>query len=293
MAESTPARGSAVNWNRLLARIQSGSCTPFLGAGAAAGTLPLGGDIARRWADDYDYPFSEELDLARVAQFIAVHEDPMAPKEMLCEELKRYGSPDFGSQDEPHAALAELPLPVFITTNYDDFMFEALRAKGKQPSREICRWNTSPSLADVPRVLDPAFAPTPEAPVVFHLHGHFDVPESLVLTEDDYLDFLVAVSRDDALLPHQIQKAVAGASLLFVGYRLADWNFRVLHRGLVVAGEQSLRRLSVNVQLPPGDEPSRAYLEKYFNAMNVQVYWGTGSQFARELREHRQAPADV
>jgi hypothetical protein len=228
-----------------------------------------------------------------VAQFIAVHEDPVAPKERLSEELKEFPLPDFDRDDEPHAALAELPLPIFITTNYDDFMFTALERKGKQPRRELCRWNSSPSLAALPRVLDPAFVPTPESPVVFHLHGHVDVPDSLVLTEDDYLDFLVAVSRDDGLLPHQIQRALAGASLLFLGYRLADWDFRVLHRGLVMAGEQSLRRLSVNVQLPPGDDASRDYLEKYFGAMHVQVYWGKAADFARELRQHRSAPVDA
>ena len=89
------------------------------------------------------------------------------------------------------------------------------------------------------RGVDPGLVPTQANPVVFHLHGHYDVPESLVLTEDDYLDFLVAVSRDDGLLPHQIQKALAGASLLFLGYRLADWNFRVIHRGLVMAGSRA------------------------------------------------------
>ena len=282
-----------MNWGLLVSRIASGNCTPFLGAGAAAGTLPLGGDIARRWADEYGYPLADDADLARVAQFIAVHEDPMAPKELLCAELKRHPAPDFTAEDEPHAQLADLPLSVFITTNYDNFLLDALRAKGKDPRREICRWNSSPSLADVPRVLDPGLVPTQANPVVFHLHGHYDVPESLVLTEDDYLDFLVAVSRDDGLLPHQIQKALAGASLLFLGYRLADWNFRVIHRGLVMAGEQSLRRLSVNVQLPPADQQSRDYLEKYFGAMNVQVYWGTASEFARELREHRREPTNV
>jgi hypothetical protein len=276
-----------------VSRIASGNCTPFLGAGAAAGTLPLGSDIAARWAEEYRYPLSDSWDLARVAQFIAVHDDPMAPKELVCAELKKYPLPDFGRADEPHAALAELPLPVFITTNYDDLMFEALRANGKDPRREICRWNSSPALAEIPRVLDPGFVPTQANPVVFHLHGHYDVPDSLVLTEDDYLDFLVAVSRDDALLPHQIQKALAGASLLFVGYRLADWDFRVLHRGLVMAGEQSLRRLSINVQLPPNDDPSREYLEKYFGAMKVHVYWGTASEFAADLRERLRAPADA
>ena len=120
----------------------------------------------------------------------------------------------------------------------------------------------------------PTNFPSPEDPLVYHLHGRLDILESLVLTEDDYLDFLVAISQDDRLLPHPIQKALAGSSLLFIGYRLADWDFRVLHRGLVMAGEQSLRRLSVTVQIPEHPEANQ-YLDQYFGAMNVRVFWGT------------------
>jgi hypothetical protein len=83
-------------------------------------------------------------------------------------------------------------------------------------------------------------------------------------------------------VPHQIQRALAGTSLLFVGYKLTDWDFRVLHRGLVMAGEQSLRRLSVTVQLRPTDA-AREYLDKYFGSMKVRVYWGTATEFVAEL----------
>jgi hypothetical protein len=272
------------DWEILLGRIKSGSCTPFLGAGASAGTLPLGAEIARRWAKSYDYPLDDSHDLARVAQFLAVRStDAMLPKEEIREELLRFEPPDFTRDDEPHGALANLPLPVFMTTNYDDFMMKALQGAAKDPKREFCRWNRSPSLKAERAVLTPAFVPTPANPIVFHLHGHLDVAESIVLTEDDYLDFLVAVSSEPKLLPHQIKKALAGTSLLFLGYRLADWDFRVLHRGLVMAGEQSLRRLSVTVQLRQTD-PEREYLEKYYGAMHVRVYWGTANDFATELR---------
>jgi hypothetical protein len=37
-----------------------------------------------------------------------------------------------------------------------------------------------------PFIFDPAFIPKPETPVVFHLHGAIDWPESLVLTEGKY-----------------------------------------------------------------------------------------------------------
>jgi len=273
-------------WQRLLARVGGGHCTPFLGAGACAGTLPLGGDVARRWAQEEGYPLDDDWDLPRVAQFVSVNGDPMWPKEKICSELRGIGPPDFDRPGEPHAVLAELPIRIFVTTNYDDFMVQALLRAGKTPHRELCRWNDF--LDGTPSVFDAAggFVPSVEEPVVYHLHGTLDVPESIVLTEDDYLDFLVSVSRRQNVLPLQVQSALASTSLLFLGYSLADANFRVLHRGLVATSPPGLRRLSVAVQLPPRDsETARTYLGRYFNAMSVIVYWGDASEFAGTLRQ--------
>jgi SIR2-like domain len=273
------------DWQLLLGRIRNGKCTPFLGAGACAGTLPTGWEIAQRWTERFEFPLKDVQDLARVAQFLGIHQDDaMFAKEQIARDFQNLGPPDFGVDGEPHSVLADLPLPLYLTTNYDDFMVQALRHRGKQPAREICRWNRSPSLAEAPVVLDPLTEPTPAQPVVFHLHGCLELPESLVLSEDDYLDFLVSVSRDDGLLPHQIKRALAGTSLLFIGYALADWDFRVIHRGLVMAAEQSLRRLSITVQLRPSAE-AEDYLDKYFSAMSLRVYWGTAQAFMAELHQ--------
>jgi SIR2-like domain len=273
------------DWRLLLARVEDGLCTPFLGAGAVVPALPLGSSIARKWAAEHEYPLEDDHDLARVAQYLSVYQDDaMYPKELICDELARLAPPDFSAPGEAHGVLAALPLPVFITTNYDDSMCAALRAMDKDPRREICRWNSSPALAAEPSpISEPGYEPTVANPLVFHLHGHLGLPESLVLTEDDYLDFLVAISRDPDLLPHRIQRALAGTSLLFLGYRLADWDFRVIHRGLVAAMEASLRRLSVTVQLTPSD-PARDYLDRYFSALKLRVYWGNAAEFAAELQ---------
>jgi hypothetical protein len=280
-------------------RIRAGKCTPFLGAGAAYGVLPLGSQIAQDWAQKFGYPLEDAGNLARVATYLAVQYDAMYPKEMLLRSwFQNPKLPDFTNPHEPHAALASLPLPIYMTTNYDPFMMKALKAAGKNPRRELCRWNKftkdSPSIFDK----DPGLEPSPEEPVVFHLHGHDESPESLVLTEDDYLDFLVSISKDDELLPHQVRRCLAGTSLLFVGYSLADWNFRVLFRGLVTSVEQSLRRISVTVQLPPvssQDAPEaqkseiQSYLAKYFDQIDIRVYWGTAQEFMTELRTRWEA----
>jgi hypothetical protein len=273
------------DWTLLLRRIKAGKCTPFLGAGACAGILPFGYDIAEQWAEKYDYPLEDCRDLARVAQFLAVQYDPMFPKEEILDQFfKNVAPPDFTEPDEPHGVLADLPLQVYMTTNYDDFMVQALKSQNKDPKRELCQWNElvkgQPSIFES----ELGFRPTPANPVVFHLHGHNEMPESLVLTEDDYLDFLVNISRERDLLPPRIQEALTGASLLFIGYSLADWSFRVLFRGLITSTEPSLRRISVIVQLPPPSTRAQEYLYKYFNRIDVRVYWGTGRDFVAELQ---------
>ena len=138
------------DWNRILRRIQRGKCTPFLGAGASAGVLPLGGAIAEQWADERSYPLWDRENLPRVAQFVAVvEEDPMAPKEDI-QKFFDGKAPDLSHEDEPHRVLAGLPLPIFLTTNYDDFMTQALRARGKQPEQEFCRWTARPTSSTAP-----------------------------------------------------------------------------------------------------------------------------------------------
>ncbi len=290
-----------IPWESLLRRIERGRCTPFLGAGVNYGILPLGSEIANNLAESYHYPLEDCLDLARVTQFLAVTKDPMFPKEevqiLLEESLEQWEktvtlSDFFKTPDQPLGVLADLPIPIYMTTNYDDLMIKALKNYQKDPKRELCRWNRF--VKNIPSVFDSesAFEPTAANPVVFHLHGHNDVPESLVLTEDDYLDFLVNVSRQEDLLPPRIQQALAGTSLLFLGYRLADWDFRVLFRGIVSSMEGSLRRESVAVQLPPEEMDSeqqkaqQEYLTRYFSNIDVKIYWGTARQFAAELREH-------
>src|SRR5262249_8101338 len=153
--------------------------------------------------------------LVRVAQFLAVQEDPMTPKEEILRRFRDVPPPVFKEADEPHGVLAELPLPVYMTTNYDDFMVRALKDRYRDARRELCRWNKL--IADEPSVFDApgGFTPTPANPIVFHLHGH-SRPESLVLTEDDYLQFLAAMARNNSFLPPPIQTALAGSALLFI-----------------------------------------------------------------------------
>jgi hypothetical protein len=273
---------SEITWNLLLERIKDGKCTPFIGAGTCAGVLPLGADIAKDWAREHNYPLDAPNNLIEVSQFLAVLVDPLFPKEKILKLIGKSKPPDFPAPDEPHAMLADLPLPIYITTNYDDFMMQALKNRHRDPRREFCRWNEM--VKDAPSVFDTDFNPNIPNPIVYHLHGH-TLPESIVLTEDDYLNFLASIARNQNLLPKRIQSALDLTTCLFIGYRLADWNFRVLFQGL--KPRLKIKNIAIMV---PHSEPEvarrqQAYLNLYYAGLDLQVYWGSARQFTAELRK--------
>ncbi len=275
-------------WDTLLLKIKHRKCIPFLGAGACYGALPLGGEIARAWSEKYKFPLANSDNLIEVSQYLAVlRGDPWVPKSLLLEEFKAFKQRkglDFTAANEPHSVLAELPVPLYLTTNYDDFMVQALAKRDKHPRREMCRWYEA--LNDGPTIFDEEFEFHPATPVVFHLHGQDTMPESLVLTEDDYLTFLTNMARNPSLIPPPIQRSLATSSCLFIGYRLADWNFRVLFQGL----RSTLKSMNVAVLLPPGDsaetkQRAKEYLNRYYKSLDLRIYWGAAKDFCQELRQ--------
>ena len=277
------------DWQVLLSMIEHGKCTPFIGAGACHNILPLAKDIALEWAKEHNYPMEDIDDLGNVAQYLAITLSPTYPKHQIAQMLKNIYPESIEAIEKTHGLLAELPLPVYITTNYDDFMYRTLQSKRKNPNRVLCQWNSfvrknlDPQQKD-DYVLKNDFTPSAQEPIVFHLHGLDEIPESLVLTEDDYVDFVVNTSKDMMeVVPFQIQKALTSHSLLFIGYGLKDWSFRVLFRGLVSQLEKSLRKKSIAIQLPKSLK-QESYLNKYFDEMKIKVYWGEASEFIEELK---------
>lgn len=183
-------------------------------------------------------------------------------------------------QENPLLLLAALPLPIYLTTSYHDFLEVALRHKaGKEPRTEIYRWHEG--LRHLPSIFERErdYQPTPQQPLVYHLYG-FDLhPESLVLTEDDYLDFLTHVSG--TVLP-RVMEALTQSSLVMLGYSLADLDFRVLFRGLIKPRPKKLT--SVAIQLEE-NEQEKEYLQKYLRQVSFEVEWIDPTDPYRFIRE--------
>lgn len=307
-------------WPAILTNIARGECTPILGAGLTNAIFGTRRDIAECLADSYHYPLAsdERQDLTSVAQYIAVHE---RQRETLTTELlesyrkelvRRWATvaPGIADQplrdalreigrqqrqanpDDPHLVLARLPLSIYVTTNWDELLVDALTEVGKNPQVELFPWNDRVDWPTLMRDEAPGYYPSTESPLVYYLMGRLDYPATLVLTEDDYVDCLFHFVKWRDLVPSAVHKALVSSALLWEGFEIGDRDFRMLFRCITGPDGSQLLAMKyshVFVQSPSEtgvfEDPQRAkaYLTDYFARSNVVMYWGSVDDFARNL----------
>lgn len=316
-------------WPALIRNIEHGQCTPILGPNLHEALLGTPREIAQRWAEEFRFPLApyQRDDLPQVAQYLAVHQDMHFPRDELVEYeraelLRRFGALLANPLDDaplervfaavaarhwadhplaPHMVLAGLPFPIFITAGTDTLLEAALKAGGREPQVELCRWNDD--LATLPSIFeaDPGYTPSAGRPLVFHLFGVNSEPDSLVLTEDDYFDYLIGTSLNKDLIPVPVREALADTALLFLGFSLESWDFRVLFRSLMrQEGRQRRRRYAhIAGQVMPEEgrfldpERARRYLERYFGGVDISIFWGSVDDFVQELARRSAARRPV
>ena len=311
-------------WPSLVSNIRKGRCTPILGSGLLESLVGSFREIARGWAKKYRYPMAGEEceELPLVAQYIAVDqgEETFVRDEFsdalragvlrqypeISEAIANGPVQDLISaagairreqeSDEPHQVLANLDLPVYLTTNPDNLLADALAAANKKPVVALCPRRDD--AGDITTAEAPNFEPSKEAPLVYHLFGHLKDPESIVLTQDNYFDYLIDVTRNNDIIPTSVRAKLTNTALLFLGFQLRDWDFRVFFSSIKGREGRALlgKYAHVAVQIDPEQDrtvdPKRArqYLERYFSNTKISIYWGRAEDFLKELqREMRKA----
>jgi hypothetical protein len=223
----------------LIARVVSQQrCILFLGAGVHAPPYdqsrfeypaeqrpPIGAALSKKLAADCDlsarFPNEDETNLQRVALFYEIARS----RYQLVDAVK--DAVQTGKRPSPMLrALAELDFPLVITTNYDQLFENALIAAQKQPRVAVYTPNLEPT-TDYGE-------PTAESPVVFKIHGDILRPETIVITDEDYIQFVLRMSSKEPYdpVPLSLKYHLTKWTTLFVGYSLLDYNLRVLFKTL-------------------------------------------------------------
>jgi hypothetical protein len=295
-----------IDWEDLLYAIQDKKCTAFLGPEIYAPFFPTDKYIAKKLAEEYRYPFDDSSQLSRVIQYLAI-EGIENPKRRIKREILPRDPPDFTSEkykNSPFDILARANLPIYITTNYDLFMEKALQDNGKEPITGYCIWNKGLEDSvkeglkenfkefDNSLTFDKEYKPTTSKPLVYHLNGTIDEESSMVLTEKDFFDYLIYLSREyDAVLPTYIRKNLAENIYLFIGYRLEDTNFLALFSSInfitPLKNKEDIKRIAVQFNSSISqDKRVEEYLDKYTDHLfNIKSYSGDPCQFSKDLSQ--------
>ena len=307
-------------WQRLLTPVANGKVVPIVGPRLLEAAHGSAHDTATRLADAHRYPLAayETDDLPRVTAYLSVKEsrynvvrayqdqlladlleqhrgwlpEEEVKKRKLGRLLALVGDRLREREDDPYRILAELPAAVYLTTNFDPLIERALRAKQRAPQQLATRWRYKKAPLSTK---DQHFEePSAKAPIVYHVFGAFGSSgeDGLILTEDDYFDYLIT-AVGAKLIPGAVESALVDNSLLFLGFRLTDWHFRVLFRLMMnLPGRDRLKHYRhVAVQLDPDMEAmtdvegAKAYLAEYFGKQaNIDIFWGSSEEFLAALR---------
>jgi SIR2-like domain len=183
--------------------------------------------------------------------------------------------------------LAGLPLHLIVTTNYDRLLE---RAYGQRPYQVVVQ-PVAGFHEDELHELEYKLA-LPEAPIIYKIHGSFgengaadpqDESGRLILTEEDYIEFLSVIGREDMGMPKMIRSKLAKATILFLGYSLQDWDFRTLYKALIEPIDPWLRPVSFAIQKDPPDFWVRYWQRKGVTILNVDLY-----EFADQVQKRWQ-----
>jgi hypothetical protein len=308
--------GARVNFDSIGDEIAVGKFTPIVGWGLAERIYGSKAELSERLAAEKLVPLEphRQGELALVSQYLQLtaRSDANAlralKERMRAEVLERFkdrfegdlndallstvlnaaGKLQRTTETDPYRVVARLPATVFINASPDGLLTEALSEAGKTPLVRTAHWKFSPTSTEAEKL-----NPTEMNPLVLHVFGHFADPESLVLGEDDYLDYLMGVAQNQALISNVVKDAITNRALMFLGFNLTDWSFRVLFRIIMnlMAGAKNRqsRKPNVAVQVEPdgslfsGAEEARYYLQKFYGPSNIEPYWGTSEDFLTEL----------
>lgn len=203
---------------------------------------PIGGELAELLARACNYPDKDRWNLQRVAWY---YEHVRKFRSLLIDEVK--SAVHTGRRPSPALrGLARLGFPIVITTNYDQLYERSLDLLAQEQARSLgiaedkvasikasydkCIYSPS-STAPTGDCLE---KPDSARPYLLKIHGDVDSPESIVITDEDYIQFVLRMG--DKHPYHPVRKNVLthlkNWPTLFIGYRLSDYNLRLLFKTL-------------------------------------------------------------
>jgi hypothetical protein len=232
---------------------------------------PIGNQLSELLATKCSYPDEDRWNLQRVSSYyewLSGFRSPLVTEvrnAIHIESGEHNG--DTMAEREPSPVLrglARLGFPIVITTNYDQLYEKALKqvqdhADAGKAKIEKAVYSPKSTI----RTVDCPTVPSSTSPYILKIHGDLDEDDSIVITDEDYIQFVLRMS--DKHPYHPVGKNtltyLTKWPTLFIGYRLNDYNLRLLIKTLRWKMDPAQIPASYAVDLKP-DVLIRANMER-------------------------------
>jgi DNA-binding SARP family transcriptional activator len=266
------------------------------------------GELARRLAERFNFPADEGPELTRVAQYVALMKGSGPLYDELHELLAPRAVPTsihrFFARLPPVLRERGAPHQLIVTTSYDLALEQAFLDAGEEfdvvsylaagrDRGKFCHFARDGTMrvVDVPNTYATELE-LERRTVILKLHGSVDPGpertwESFVITEDDYIDYLVHSDLATAI-PVGLAARLRRSHFLFLGYGMREWNLRLVLNRLWASATVNYRSWAVAPTTQPMERAFwrgrdvdlvEAPLEEYVDAL--ARHCGVGVEAAR------------
>jgi len=250
----------------LIKDIQNEECVVFLGAGVSTESHKpyFEKKLVNILAEKCSYPSTSPLILPKVARYFCDVEDG-GFKGRLIREIRNYLDlfMEYGEAHNfatmIHDIIAKIGfLKIIVTTNWDVFMERELNILPIVRDTDLVYWNDNKRQ-------------------VIKLHGCISQPDTMIVTEDDYDNFVK--NRLDSPISNKIKDLMTTKTFLFLGYSLKDESFQIIQER-ILSKMGKFSRVSYAV-LP---DPAKKYI-KSWRKKGVIIIPSNALAFLRELHD--------
>jgi hypothetical protein len=260
----------------IAAAIKEKQCILFLGSAihapssnanysyAADRSPPFGDGLAKLLSSKSLYSDKDPWNLPRVARF---YEYQLGFRNSLIKEIRNIIQNEIRPPAEDGTDLPPLPrqpspvlcglvrlnFPIIITTNYDQLYERAISKVAVEDGSSASYLKSVYSPRETVRTSDCEREPSATRPYLLKIHGDVDDVDSIVVTDEDYLQFVLRMRDKHPYNPvgKNVHRFLSDWPTLFIGYRLSDYNLRLLIKTLRWKMKRSEIPPSYSIDLQP------------------------------------------
>ncbi len=234
--------------------------------------MPLWDDVGKILHRDLpDHSYTNALDI--ISAYAHAHS-----KVRLIERMHEILLVEEARPGPAHAAFCDLPFDVVVTTNFDFLLEKQYERKSR---------SCTPILSEDQLAIDTGSAVREIAPRVslVKMHGDLNHPSSMVVTEEDYDDFI----NRNPLLCTYIGNLLISRTVVLIGYSLDDTDLRQVWK-IVTNRLGSLRRPAYAIMVDADLPTVSRYERRGIKVINIpgekEKYGSILANVFSQIREH-------